>query len=70
MPVMQEEVLKTQIIDAQTISSTTKEATRNLIGAAATVAAIEAETTTMRVDSKVEVEQAEVRAPTYVEEMI
>ena len=67
IPVLQEvEALKAQVIDAQTISSTTKVATRNLTGAVAMVVAIAAETTTMRVDSMVEVEQAEVQAPTYV----
>ena len=67
IPVLQEvEALKAQIIDAQTISSTTKVATKNLTGAVAMVVAIAVETTTMRVDSMVEVEQAEVQAPTYV----
>ena len=67
IPVLQEvEALKAQVIDAQTISSTTKVATRNLTGAVAMVVAIAAETTTMRVDSMVEVEQAEVQTPTYV----
>ena len=67
IPVLQEvEALKAQVIDAQIISSTTKVATRNLTGAVAMVVAIAAETTTMRVDSMVEVEQAEVQAPTYV----
>ena len=68
IPVLQEvEALKAQVIDAQTISSTTKVATRNLTGAVAMVVAIAAETTTtMRVDSTVEVEQAEVQAPIYV----
>ena len=62
-----QEALQVQVIDGQTISSTTKEATRNLTGAVAMVVAIAVETTTMRVDSTVEVEQAEVQAPTYVE---
>ena len=66
MLVLEEEVLQVQVKDAQTISSTTKVATRNLTGAVAMVVAIGAETTTMRVDSTVEVEQAEVQAPTYV----
>ena len=67
IPVLQEvEALKAQVIDAQTISSTTKVATRNLTGAVAMVVAIAAETTTMRVDSMGEVEQAEVQTPTYV----
>ena len=62
-----QEALQVQVIDDQTISSTTKEATRNLTGAVAMVVAIAVETTTtMRVDSTVEVEQAEVQAPTYV----
>ena len=66
IPVLQEvEALKAQIIDAQTISSTTKVATKNLTGAVAMVVEIAVETT-MRVDSMVEVEQAEVQAPTYV----
>ena len=61
------EALQAQAIDAQIISSTTKVATRNLTGAAAMVVVTAAETTTMRVDSTVEVEQAEVQAPTYVQ---
>ena len=57
--------------DAQTTSLTTKEVvTRNLTEAVAMVVAIEAAVTIMRVDSKVEVEQAEVQAPTYVQTMI
>ena len=56
------EALQVQTIDAQTISSTTKVATRNSTGATAMVVAIAAGTTTT-----VEVEQAEVQAPTFVE---
>ena len=66
MPVLQEEALQVQVVDDQTINSTTKAATRILIGAAAMAVAIVAETTTMMVDSSVEVVQAEVQAPTYV----
>ena len=65
-----EEVLLVQVVDAQTISSATKVATRNLTGAVATVVeaiAVVETTTTAKVDSMVEVAQAEVRVPTCAE---